>query len=221
MPSKKQREKKEHSQNIAKVVKAFLAFGMPKDEFMAKARAEHTPENIAVLESEYEPHREILALEPDNLQYFQSVQELMNNNKQAFYDVYMPVVNIQQIYTYNDVAVMVVKALGDFQLHIGGETQTFEKGFKYVIPVQGMFKSIPYVIANRETKDILTKQTQFETIEKEKVVEKTKIITQEKKSGIDKKKLDKAIAKTKHQMKGKWQEIVVDDVITTLINNLF
>jgi hypothetical protein len=219
MPSKKQREKSEHTKGTGQVVRALLTFGMPKDEYLDKARKEH-PENVQLLSDEYESHREILALEPDNLEYFNSVQELMNATKQAYYDVYMPVVNIQQIYTYRDVAVMTVKALGNFNLFIGGEEQEFKKGLKYVLPVQGMFQSIPYVIGNRETKQILTKQTQFEKIEKEKIVEKTKVITQKKKSGIDKKKLNKAIMKTKHEMTKKWMPNVVDDILANFAKNL-
>jgi len=222
MPSKKQRELKANSGEIKNIIRTFLAFGLDREEFLAKAREKHSEEEVQLLDSEYDSHREILALEPDNLSYFNSVQALMDQHKGIRYDVYMPVVNVLQIWTHKDVAVMTVKALGNFQLFIGGEIQNFEKGYKYVLPVQGMFRSIPYVIGNRETKEILTKQTQFEKIEieTEKIIEKTKIITQEKKTGIDKKKLDKAIAKTKHEMYKKWQPSAVDAVIDNLISNL-
>lgn len=72
---------------------------------------------------------------------------------------------------------------------------------------------------NKNQKQI-TPYTKFETKEVEKIVEKTRVVTQEKKVGVDKKALEKAKAKVLHSWSKKWQPETVEAILNDFIKEL-
>lgn len=174
------------------------------------------------LETFYDSYRRLVIMPGKDVEYLSNVSQLIKENDKDEYILYFPMFRVLNIEVKEKVGGITIKSLHEWDFHIKGreEPHVFFKGEKNILMGNQVLESIALTIYNKTQKKLFTTFTDFEQITTEKIVEKTKVITQDRKTGIDQKKLQKAIDKTRHTMSKKWMPNVVDDVLQELKKNL-
>lgn len=225
MASKLKKIQGENFKQAKNNLKNYHLLAVPRNEYIERAKQNH-PENWQSYVDDYDRVREVIAIkDPKKIQYSQNLANLIKskpNHKFSLALVMFDILNYEQT---NDVATALVKSKHEFFYNYQDEfgekkIKHFTKGLKDGFVVSTALKDNSLVIFDETEKTTITENTNFaETVIEKKVIEK-QVITQEKKSGIDPKKIEKAKKKTIHNFQKKWNAEIVADVLNDFINNL-
>lgn len=148
----------------------------------------------------------------------------LKNNKE--YKIFLPMYKLCGWYHYEDIVYMVMKVLHSHEYLVTDENKVKKvqeiKKDEYMLVSCDQFSvdsSSQLIIYDVDNKEVITKHTEFKFETVEKTIEKTKIVKQEVKSGIDPNKLEKAKKKILHKWKDeKWakNEEVLSDFISEI-----
>jgi hypothetical protein len=179
---------------------------------------------------EIEDNLQIISTDdPEKIQFLENVFADFTKSKQLYLvEACFKIEKIQRGYTANGRYVFGI--LGNWQAghvnQLGKSPQNKEvcsvlvPGTRALVTIDSLPELLEMGIWDGEKHELVTKYTEFKTQEVEKIVEKTKVITQEKKVGVDKKQLEKAKAKVLHAWSKKWQPETVEAILNDFIKEL-
>lgn len=189
-----------------------MLLALTEDEFVREIK-KHSKVSEQRLREVYQEQRTQLALDPQNLKYLQSIKAKIQKNPKDKYILYYPMFVVDKLETSGDLMAMQLKSLTDFKARIDGKDLTILKSAKMMYNVNILLKEMELCIYNSTNRKLYTKFTDFETVEHEKVVEKTKIVKQvvnKDKSN----KLDKIKRKVEHVIdRSQLHEKVKQDIL--------
>jgi len=209
---KKNKKKGESWVRAKKNFELAKQYGLPENKFIELAK--RTGNNVDQALELYHKGRKTYATPPDILEYLSHVGQTMLEDKNDELQLYFPLFKLNKIEIFGDVTGVFITSLYDWTFELNGYKHQFIKGEKNIMFGNELVNFSALTIHNKTKDKLYTKFTDFEKIEHEKVVEKTKIVKQVVNKDQSN-KLDKIKKKIKHVLD---KSYVHEDIKAKILN---